>query len=214
MKKVPSPVGHWGHALPVSSKLARAIGARKIGRSCIVICGNVVDCVPECQTIGRALPVGELPEFGSLDLADTEYGSGSKIDLLLGVGYCAPCLLDGMVHSSNRITVAMNTICGWIIGGGCDPHSLEPQTASTCLKISPNRRTLTSLLKSYRHCHIFKILTVGKLMASMWLVFPSALHLQSWGNLEKWLYGGTFPQKGHCSRLDSGKPSTRVFRST
>jgi len=56
-----------------------------------------MESIPECQTIGIAPAVSELPEFGSLDLADPEYKTGSKIDVLLGVGYCAPCLLEGMV---------------------------------------------------------------------------------------------------------------------
>ena len=56
---------------------------------------NVVDKISECQTIGQAPPLRELPEFQSLDLSDPGYNSSSRIDVLLGIGYCAPCLLEG-----------------------------------------------------------------------------------------------------------------------
>ena len=30
----------------------------------------------------------------------------------------------------------MNTLFGWVLGGGFEPESLEPYTATTCLKVS------------------------------------------------------------------------------
>ena len=113
----------------VSSKLARSIGARKISSSSVAISGiggevyspfqvefflrslksakhiiiraNVVDKIPECQTIGQAPPLKELLEFQSLDLSDAGYSSNSRVNVLLGVGYCASCLLEGIMHSQD-----------------------------------------------------------------------------------------------------------------
>ena len=159
----------------VSCKLARSIGAKMISGSSVTISGvggemyspyqvefslrslkevkhttiraNVVHKIPECQTIGQAPPLRELPEFKSLDLSDPGYNSSSRIDVLLGIGYCAPCLLEGMVHSQDRTMVAMETIFGWTLGGGCDRNSMESQSASTCLKVSPNYVNVEELLR-------------------------------------------------------------------
>ena len=163
----------------VSCKLARSIGAKKISGSSVTISGvggemyspyqvefslrslkgvkhttiraNVVDKIPECQTIGQAPPLRELPEFQSLDLSDPGYNSSSRIDILLGIGYCAPCLLEDMVHSQDRTMVAMKTIFVRTLGGGCDPSSMESQSASTCLKVSPSHENVEELLKRFWH---------------------------------------------------------------
>ena len=163
----------------VSSKLAKSIGARKISSSSVTISGvggevyspfqvefslrslksakhtiiraNVVDKIPECQTIGQAPPLKELSEFQALDLSDPEYSSNSRIDVLLGVGYCAPCLLKGIMHSQDRTMVAMNTIFGWTLGGGYGPCSSDPQSTSTCLKVSPMHEDCEKLLQRFWH---------------------------------------------------------------
>ena len=161
-----------------SCKLARSIGAKKISGSSVTISGvgdmyspyqvefslrslkgvkhttiraNVVDKISECQTIGQTPPLRELPEFQSLDLSDSGYNSSSRIDVLLRIGYCALCLLEGMVHSQDRTIVAMKTIFGWTLGGGCDPNSMESQSASTCLQVSPNHVNVEKLLKRFWH---------------------------------------------------------------
>ena len=165
----------------VSCKLARSIGAKKISGSSVTISpyqvkfslqsqkrvkhttirANVVDNIPECQTIGQAPPLRELPEFQSLYLSDPGYNSSSRIDVLLGIGYCAHCLLEGIMHSQNRTMVAMKTIFGWTQGGGCDPSSMESQSASTCLKVTPSHENVEELLKRFWH------------LASLW---RSAIH--------------------------------------
>ena len=68
----------------------------------MIIRANVVDAIPECHTSGRVPPAKELLEFQHLDLADPEYDSGSKIDILLGVDYCTPCVLGHNVHSRSQ----------------------------------------------------------------------------------------------------------------
>jgi len=95
---------------------------------CTVIPANVVDNIPECQIIGHELPVQELPEIGSLVLADLDYHSGSKINILFGISYYAPCLLERIGHSQNQSVSAMNTIFDGRLGEAViqDPlrHSL------------------------------------------------------------------------------------------
>ena len=49
-----------------------------------IIRANVVDKIPECQTIGQAPPPRELSEFQSLDLSDPGYNFNSRIDVLFG----------------------------------------------------------------------------------------------------------------------------------
>ena len=81
----------------------------------MIIRVNVVDAIPECHTSGQIPPAKELLEL-HLDLANPDYDSGSKIDILLGVDHCTPCVLDRNVHSHSRSMMA-KTIFGWTLTG-------------------------------------------------------------------------------------------------
>ena len=41
----------------------------------------------------------------------------------------------------------MNTLFGWVLGGGFEPESLEPYTATTCLKVSAVQDNADKLLE-------------------------------------------------------------------
>ena len=47
--------------------------------------------------------------------------------------------------------VAMKTIFGWTVGGGCNPSSMESQSASTCINVSPSHENVEELLKRFWH---------------------------------------------------------------
>ena len=47
--------------------------------------------------------------------------------------------------------VVMKTTFGWTLGGGCDPSSMESQSASTYLKVSPSHENVDELLMRFWH---------------------------------------------------------------
>ena len=161
----------------VSARLAQSIGAHRIKNTAVTISGvggdmfsshqvelalkslqreetmiiraNVVDAIPECHTSGRVPPAKELLEFQHLDLADPEYDSGSKIDILLGVDYCTPCVLGHNVHSRSRSMMATETIFGWTLTGVGDSNSNKHHSSSTCLKLSSTHESADNLLSRF-----------------------------------------------------------------
>ena len=78
------------------------------------------------------------PEFSHLDLADPNYGMESSIEVLLDVGYYFPYLREGIIHSQTHSISAMNTLFGWVLGGGFEPDTLGLSTVSTCLTVQQN----------------------------------------------------------------------------
>ena len=69
----------------------------------------------ESQTID--IHFRDLPAFQELTLADPEYSSQCRVDILLGSPQLGRCLLSGMKVSSDQNCMALNSIFGWIVGG-------------------------------------------------------------------------------------------------
>ncbi|XP_049879678.1 uncharacterized protein LOC126376395 [Pectinophora gossypiella] len=62
--------------------------------------------------------ISDWPEIQFLPLADPQYGTPGKIDLILGVEVHSEILIEGLVkHPSLRGPVAQNTQFGWILSG-------------------------------------------------------------------------------------------------
>ena len=118
----------------VSSKLACTLGAKRLKNTALLISGvggdlhsphqveftlnslrrtdstsviaSVVESIPEYHTGGRSVTHRDLQSFKDLDLVDPEYSINCKVDVLLGVDYCASCILGRNVHSDSRNMVA------------------------------------------------------------------------------------------------------------
>lgn len=62
-------------------------------------------------------------ELEKLPLADPEFTSPSKIDVLLGAEVYGEILRSGLIKSQSRCLIAQNTALGWIISGKVSPSS-------------------------------------------------------------------------------------------
>lgn len=62
-------------------------------------------------------------ELGRITLADPQYNSPNKIDILLGSEVYCRILKKGLIRNSNGSTIAQDTYLGWVLSGqvgGCD----------------------------------------------------------------------------------------------
>ena len=55
-----------------------------------------------------------------LKLADPEFGTTGRIDLLIGQDVLHEILKGGIINVSGTSLYAINTVFGWVIGGKCD----------------------------------------------------------------------------------------------
>lgn len=62
--------------------------------------------------------IAHHPEFTHLNLADPEYGSPKRIDVLLGLDIWVQILDEGIIRSKGRLAVAQKTLFGWIVFQG------------------------------------------------------------------------------------------------
>ncbi|XP_064074465.1 uncharacterized protein LOC113394292 [Vanessa tameamea] len=67
--------------------------------------------LPTCQT-----KITDWPEIKSLSLADPEYGSPAKIDMILGVEVYEDIILKGLLkHPTEKGPIAQETQFGWVL---------------------------------------------------------------------------------------------------
>lgn len=65
----------------------------------------------------QRLPVEGWPQFNTLELADTEFGTPAPVDILLGADVIGLIYTSGFLAGDNNTPHAMNTRLGWIIFG-------------------------------------------------------------------------------------------------
>ena len=82
-----------------------------------------------------------------LRLADPEFGTPGKIDLLIGQDVLHEILKGGIVHVSGTSLYAINTVFGWVIGGKCDSPD-QAVTAHIFCKANADNDT-EKLLKAF-----------------------------------------------------------------
>ncbi|XP_046973670.1 uncharacterized protein LOC124540249 [Vanessa cardui] len=69
--------------------------------------------LPTCQT-----KITDWPEIKRLSLADPEYGSPAKIDMILGVEVYEEIILEGLLkHPTEKGPIAQETQFGWVLSG-------------------------------------------------------------------------------------------------
>ncbi|XP_050357238.1 uncharacterized protein LOC126777960 [Nymphalis io] len=69
--------------------------------------------LPTCQT-----KITDWPEIKRLSLADPEYGSPAKIDMILGVEVYEDIILEGLLkHPTEKGPIAQETQFGWVLSG-------------------------------------------------------------------------------------------------
>lgn len=83
-------------------------------------------------TITSVLPSEKLeqahwPQLKEITLADPEFHTPSKIDILLGAEIYSQVLRDGLIHGPPNSPVAQNTAFGWILSGqiSSNPDSIH-----------------------------------------------------------------------------------------
>lgn len=129
----------------ITKKLAQTLKAPKIPNSGVKLCGitgsgnspykveitligrhgehiviepHVQDSIVGTSTRLNLKEIRKLPFLKDLPLADTEYLSMSRIDLLLDVETSNACLLEESRSGPTPGMRATNTIFGWVISGG------------------------------------------------------------------------------------------------
>ncbi|XP_060800708.1 uncharacterized protein LOC132901847 [Amyelois transitella] len=85
------------------------------------------------QTVTTVLPQRKFTpprwtELGRISLADPQYNSPNRIDVLLGSEvYCA-ILKRGLIKSPNDLIIAQDTYLGWVLSGQVDGYDNEKST--------------------------------------------------------------------------------------
>ncbi|XP_060804637.1 uncharacterized protein LOC106135320 [Amyelois transitella] len=85
------------------------------------------------QTVTTVLPQRKFTpprwtELGRISLADPQYNSPNRIDVLLGSEvYCA-ILKKGLIKSPNDLIIAQDTYLGWVLSGQVDGYDNEEST--------------------------------------------------------------------------------------
>lgn len=74
--------------------------------------------VPRITTLPSSQCHDEWPHINQLELADPNWQSGGRIDILLGSATHAEILLNGLIKGEHGQPIAQKTEFGWIISGG------------------------------------------------------------------------------------------------
>ena len=102
------------------------------GGESINIVAQVVDCITPDYPPQDLRTIKDLPFLKNRQLADPDFGTSGRVDLLLGIVDANRCTLDESVSSSDRTIRAWNTIFGWAIGG--ETEGLIP--SRVCMKVT------------------------------------------------------------------------------
>ena len=102
----------------------------------MTVTASVVEDIPETESQTIDIHFCGLPAFQELTLADPEYSSQCRVDILLGSPQLGRCLLSGMKVSSDKNCMALNSIFGWIVKGSPGENEINSQMAS-CRQLQP-----------------------------------------------------------------------------
>ncbi|XP_061716635.1 uncharacterized protein LOC133524567 [Cydia pomonella] len=100
----------------LKSTVEVTIASRSGTRSAIEVTAYVVDKVTSNQPSAK-VSITSWPELQSVELADPEYHTPNKIDMLLGAKVYARIIQPGLFKSPQETTVAQKTSLGWILSG-------------------------------------------------------------------------------------------------
>ncbi|XP_026729604.1 uncharacterized protein LOC113495194 [Trichoplusia ni] len=76
------------------------------------VLGSITSILPS-----KKLEVFSWPELTQITLADPDFHTPSKIDILLGAEIYGQVLREGLIKSSPNAPIAQNTVLGWILSG-------------------------------------------------------------------------------------------------
>lgn len=76
------------------------------------VLSKVTSVLPE-----RKFSVSDWPKLRELELADPEYNTPNKIDILLGAIPYSKILKEGLIKDPRNMIIAQNTYLGWIVSG-------------------------------------------------------------------------------------------------
>lgn len=79
----------------------------------------------------REAIASDWPHLNGLELADPEYFSAGRIDLLIGVETYAQIILQGLIKGPSNAPIAQYTHLGWMLSGGC--NDIQP---SQCFHVT------------------------------------------------------------------------------
>ena len=82
-----------------------------------------------CMLPDHQICVNDWPHLRDLQLADPDYHTPRKIDVILGADVYGLILQDEFVRGSVKTPIAQNTVFGWILTGVVDPEN--PSTDSS-----------------------------------------------------------------------------------
>ncbi|XP_063543228.1 uncharacterized protein LOC134751714 [Cydia strobilella] len=120
LKQTPAKVtvtGLRGQLITVlKSTVQVTIAPRSDTSSAIEVTAYVVDKVTSNQPSAK-VSITSWPELQSVELADPEYHTPNKIDMLLGAKVYARIIQPGLFKSPQETTVAQKTSLGWILCG-------------------------------------------------------------------------------------------------
>ena len=104
--------------LNISSSLDSAFNASAVGY-----------VLPQVTTLIPTAPLdpARFAIFKNLELADSNFYSPSKIDILIGADHFYELLREGFVRSHPGGPIAMNTVFGWVIAGPSTEQSADRQ---------------------------------------------------------------------------------------
>lgn len=96
----------------------------------------VLDQIPTTESRADVSRVLTMPFLQDLPLADPTYRSGSRIDILVGIGLSTLCCLDGVRFSPLHNLKAERTVFGWVVGGNDTEANQRGEFSTSCLKVS------------------------------------------------------------------------------
>ncbi|XP_047993587.1 uncharacterized protein LOC125232020 [Leguminivora glycinivorella] len=146
LKQTPAKVsvtGLRGQLITVLKSIVQiTISSRSDTNSAIEVTAFVVDKVTSNQPSTK-VSITSWPELQTVELADPEYHTPNKIDMLLGAKVYARIIQPGLFKSPQETTVAQKTSLGWIL---CGETGLQ---ANVSCKLVSLHTQVDQLLRSF-----------------------------------------------------------------
>ena len=97
---------------------------------------SMVEDIPEKEPQTINIHFHDMPVFQDQMLADPEYSSQCRVDIILGNPQIGRCLLSGMKVSSDHSCMALNSIFASIVGGSPGDYEVNSQSVF-CRQLQP-----------------------------------------------------------------------------
>ena len=129
-------INEYGGSLTYSTHLVEFEMMSLHSEQTMTVRTSVVEDIPETESQTINIHFRDMLVFRDLMLADPEYSSRCRVDILLGSPQLGRCLLSGMKVSSDQNCMALNSIFGLIVRGS--PGDDEVNSKSVfCRQLQP-----------------------------------------------------------------------------